>query len=149
MKTYSTPHYIFTYEEGSLAEKDIKMIADVQENSFNKICETLKVDFPEKIKYYLLDSKEKVGKLYGDNTPINGFAVWGENKVYAVYNNDTKCIGLMRMLILSHLLLMLKYLILLLKDSQCTLMKNGGDNQMIAGQHIIKRMMIPYLFLNY
>lgn len=93
MKTYITPHYIFTYEEGSLAEKDIKMIADVQEKSFNKICETLKVDFPEKIKYYLLDSKEEVGKLYGDDTPINGFAVWGENKVYAVYNNDTKCIG--------------------------------------------------------
>lgn len=93
MKTYETNHYIFTYEEGSLAEKDIVKIALEQEKSFYKICNILKVAFPEKIKYYLLDSREEVGKLYGNSGPINGFAVWGENKVYAVYNEKIKCIG--------------------------------------------------------
>ena len=93
MPEYITEHYIFTYKEMSLAEKDIKLIAKEQEKCFERICSVLKVNFWGKIHYYLLDSPEEVGKLYGDNEPINGFAVWGENKIYAVYNNDIKCIG--------------------------------------------------------
>ncbi len=93
MLEYITDHYIFTYKEMSLAEKDIKLIAKEQENCFQRICSVLKINFFDKIHYYLLDSPEEVGKLYGDNEPINGFAVWGENKIYAVYNDDIKCIG--------------------------------------------------------
>ena len=40
-----------------------------------------------------MDSPEKVGILFGGNDPINAFAVLGENKIYAVYNPDVKCIG--------------------------------------------------------
>lgn len=93
MKTYITNRYIFTYEENSLAAKDIEMIANGQEKCFGKICDTLKVNYPEKIKYYLYDSPLEVGKRYGISEPINGFAVWGENEIYAVYNENIKCIG--------------------------------------------------------
>ena len=93
MPSYTTDHYVFTYKEDSLAAKDIKKIVKIQEECFKKICNTLKVVFTEKINYFLLDSAEEVGKLYGINEPINGFAVWGENKIYAVYNDKIKCIG--------------------------------------------------------
>ena len=93
MLSYTTEHYVFTYKEGSLAAKDIKKIVKIQEECCTKICNTLKVDFTEKINYFLLDSAEEVGRLYGINEPINGFAVWGENKIYAVYNDKIKCIG--------------------------------------------------------
>ena len=93
MTSYTTDHYVFTYKEGSFAAKDIRKVAKIQEKCFTKICNTLKVDFTEKINYFLLDSAEEVGKLYGINEPINGFAVWGANKIYAVYNDKIKCIG--------------------------------------------------------
>ena len=93
MPSYTTEHYVFTYKEDTLAAKDIKKIVKIQEECFTKICNTLKVDFTEKIKYFLLESAEEVGRLYGINEPINGFAVWGENKIYAVYNDKIKCIG--------------------------------------------------------
>lgn len=90
---YSTPHYDFYFAEGSLADQNINSISKEQEECFNKICNKLKIDFSEKIEYYLLESPEEVGVIYGDNEPINGFAVWGENKIYAVYNENIKCIG--------------------------------------------------------
>ncbi len=93
MKTYITKHYIFTYKENTLISNDIELIAEEQESCFNKICSVLKVEYPEKIRYYLLDSPEEVGKIYGCDEPINGFAIWGENKIYAVYNETIKCIG--------------------------------------------------------
>ncbi len=93
MQTYITEHYVFAYIENTLAANDIEKIAEEQEECFNKICKTLKVNFTEKINYYLFDSPLEVGKLYGINEPINGFAVWGENKIYAVYNETIKCIG--------------------------------------------------------
>ena len=93
MPSYTTDHYVFTYKEGTLVAKDIRKVAKIQEKCFARICSTLKVDFTEKINYFLLDSAEEVGKLYGITEPINGFAVWGENKIYAVYNDKIKCIG--------------------------------------------------------
>ena len=57
MPSYTTEHYVFTYKEGTLAAKDIKKIVKIQEECFTKICNTLKVDFTEKINYFLLDSK--------------------------------------------------------------------------------------------
>ena len=93
MPIHTTKHYVFTYKEDSLAAKDIKKIAKIQEECLTKISNTLKVSFTEKIKYYLLESAKEIGKLYGINEPINGFAVWGENKIYALYNDKIKCIG--------------------------------------------------------
>ena len=93
MKTYASDHYIFHFQPGSLAEKDIAAIAQEQERCFSRICAALKVNSLDPIHYFLLDSPEEVGVLFGGSEPINGFAVWGENKIYAVYNEDIQCIG--------------------------------------------------------
>lgn len=85
-------NYIFNYHLDSLAEKDIDEIIEFQENCFSYITKVLKVDFKEKIEYYLCDSKEEVGEFYGDNDPCSGFAK-KSNMVYAVYNENNKCLG--------------------------------------------------------
>ena len=86
-------HYIFYFEPGSLAEQEIELIAQEQEQCYDKICSTLGISYPDKIAYYLLDSAERVGALFGDWGPINAFAALGENKIFAVYNTDVKCTG--------------------------------------------------------
>lgn len=92
MKKFETDHYIFTYQEKSEAEKDIKEIISEQEKSFQSICSELRVKMENKIHYFFLDSPKEVGRLYGDNEPCNGFADANDN-IYAVYNKDIKCIG--------------------------------------------------------
>ena len=91
-KILETEHYIFSYIEDSLAAKDIHKIATEQENSFQEICQTLKVIPDFKIHYYLLNTPEEVGEAYGDNEPCSGFARM-PNQIYAVYNDKIKCIG--------------------------------------------------------
>lgn len=92
MKTFETRHYIFHFTENSLAHKDIEKIAETQERCFEYICNTLCTTPSFKIRYYLCDSSEEVGRVYGDNEPCNGFADIPD-KIYAVYNQDVKCIG--------------------------------------------------------
>ncbi len=92
MKVFKTEHYNFFFNEGSLAEKDIIRIAEVQEEAYDQITKTLSVQFPMKINYYLCQSPEEVGKIYGDDEPCNGFASYPDT-VYAVYNEKIKCIG--------------------------------------------------------
>lgn len=92
MKQFETAHYIFHYGEGTLAEMDIEKIADCQESCFRYICDVLKVKPAFKILYYLCESPEEVGRVYGDDEPCNGFAVM-PNKIYAVYNREVQCIG--------------------------------------------------------
>jgi len=43
--TYISEHYIFHFRPDSLAEKDIFLIAKIQEQSFQKICRTLRTDY--------------------------------------------------------------------------------------------------------
>ena len=90
--TYESLHYVFHYQPGSVAEHDLLLIRDCQESCFKRITETLEVDFPGKIHYWLCDTPEEVGRIYGDNEPCNGFAS-RPDKVYAVYNKDIHCIG--------------------------------------------------------
>ena len=85
-------HYIFHYHSDSKAEIDLDKIINVQEGCFKYITNVLGVEFQDKIEYYLCNSREEVGELYGDNEPCSGFAV-EPNKVYAVYNDDCQCIG--------------------------------------------------------
>ena len=92
MKNYETEHYIFNYSEGSKAEQDIWDIATVQEACFNYICKVLNVKPCFKIKYFLCETPEDVGRVYGDNEPCNGFSV-APDTIYAVYNENVKCIG--------------------------------------------------------
>lgn len=91
-KEYQTGHYIFHYQAGSLAENDIEQIARLQETCFLYICDVLQVDFTETIHYWLCDTPEEVGRIYGDNEPCCGFANEPDT-VYAVYNEKIKCIG--------------------------------------------------------
>ena len=91
-KTKETEHYIFNYQKGSLAEKDIESIINLQENCYDYICKVLNVRMKRKIKYFLCESPEEVGRAYGDNEPANGFAKFPD-EIYAVYNEKVKCTG--------------------------------------------------------
>ena len=92
MKCYESEHYIFHYGAGTKAEKDIAEIAAYQENCFQYICRILDVTPEFKIEYFLCDSPEEVGRIYGNDYPCNGFAA-PPDKIYAVYNEQVQCIG--------------------------------------------------------
>lgn len=92
MKQFESEHYIFHYGADTKAEQDITEIAAYQEACFRYICDVLGVTPEFKIEYYLCDSPEEVGRIYGDNDPCNGFAA-PPNKIYAVYNEQVQCIG--------------------------------------------------------
>lgn len=85
-------NYVFNYKSGSFAEGDIEKIKEIQEKCYKHICKTFGGKLCSKIEYYLCDTPSEVGELYGDNEPCNGFAR-RPNKVYAVYNEEVKCIG--------------------------------------------------------
>ena len=89
---YSSEHYNFHFVKDSLAEIDINKIACIQEKCYKEISSFLNVFPTFKIDYFLLDTPELVGEIYGDNDPCNGFAN-PPNEIYAVYNEKVKCIG--------------------------------------------------------
>lgn len=90
--TKESDNYIFNYHFGSVAEKEIEKIVDLQEICYNFVCSCLDVNMKTKIKYYLCNSPIEVGEVYGDNEPCNGFAR-KPNEIYAVYNEKVKCVG--------------------------------------------------------
>lgn len=92
MKHYESKHYVFHYMPGSQAELDIVKIAAEQEVCFQYICNVLDLEPSFKIKYYLYNTPEELGRIYGDNEPCNGFAKMPD-EIYAVYNETVKCIG--------------------------------------------------------
>ena len=92
MKQFESEHYIFRFGADSKAELDIREIAACQEACFRHIRNVLGVTPPFKIEYFLCDSPEKAGRIYGDNEPCNGFAA-PPNKIYAVYNEHLQCVG--------------------------------------------------------
>lgn len=85
-------NYIFNYKSGSLAEIDINKIIELQETCREIIYNCLDVKMENKIQYFLCETPQEVGELYGDNDPCNGFAR-EPNEIYAVYNEKVKCIG--------------------------------------------------------
>ena len=92
MLKLESEHYVFHYNAGTYAEQEIEKIARMQEACFQFICEVLKTTPPFKIQYYLCDSPEEVGHIYGDDDPCNGFTA-PPDKIYAVYNEKVRCIG--------------------------------------------------------
>ena len=92
MKKFSSQHYDFHFLNDSLAERDIEKIAEIQENCYLEICDFLNLKPNFRIQYYLLDTPELVGEVYGDNEPCNAFAS-PPNSIYAVYSQKLKCIG--------------------------------------------------------
>ena len=91
-KEFASEHYRYYCKPGSLAESEIEMIKQVQEESYSRIVRFLDVepDFP--IRYILCESSEEVGRAYGDDEPCNGFADLPDT-VFAVYSDHVKCIG--------------------------------------------------------
>lgn len=87
-----TTHYIFHYHPNSTAQNEITRIAAKQEFCFADITSMLHTMPDFKIEYYLCDTPEEVGSLYGHNEPCNGFARM-PNQIYAVYNENIRCIG--------------------------------------------------------
>jgi len=92
MQTFETEHYIFHYGAGTAAERDIAKIAALQESCFSHICAVLGLTPDFKIEYFLCDSPEEVGHIYGDDEPCNGFADL-PSRIYAVYNESVQCVG--------------------------------------------------------
>ena len=92
MEKISSENYDFYFLKNSIAERDINQIIEIQENCFKEICTFLDIHPSIRIKYYLVDSPERVGEIYGDYEPCNGFAC-PPDEVYAVYNEKIKCIG--------------------------------------------------------
>ena len=92
MKRFESEHYIFNYSAGSKADREIKEIAAYQEHCFQYICSVLGITPEFKIEYYLCDTPEEVGRVYGDDDPCNGFAALPD-RIYAVYNDQVQCIG--------------------------------------------------------
>ena len=92
MLQFETEHYIFNYAVNSSAERDIAEIAAYQESCYRHICNVLKVKPHFKINYFLCETPDEVGRIYGDNEPCNGFTV-APDTIYAVYNQQIKCIG--------------------------------------------------------
>lgn len=92
MKQFETTHYLFHFNPGSQAEADILEIAAYQEACFAYICQVLNTTPSFKLRYFLCDTPEEVGRVYGDNEPCNGFAALPDT-IYAVYNDTVRCIG--------------------------------------------------------
>jgi hypothetical protein len=93
--TKDSTHYVFHFENGSLAEKEIEQVMEIQENCHKNITETLKVTTNQKIGYWLCDTRELVAKESEYHTPINGITCYSPDHIdiYAVYNDEKKCIG--------------------------------------------------------
>lgn len=92
MEQYETRHYIFNYNKNSKAGKDVIAIAKYQESCLKYICSVLRIYPDFKLEYYLCNTPEEVGHVYGDDEPCNGFTDL-PNKIYAVYNDEVQCIG--------------------------------------------------------
>lgn len=101
----TTTHYVFRYPKNSVAEKEINEIAALQEGCYSFISRCLHTDANGKIHYHFFDTPEEVGRQYAithdnnDDEPCNGFALPemrskdGVNHIFAVYNNEVKCVG--------------------------------------------------------
>ena len=99
MKCYETEHYIFNYEEGSLAEKDIFKLSSEQERCYEYLVNVLGKEPKQKINYFLHEDAKVLGKKYSEFCEMEyqeGFAINGfssGNNIYAVYSEQTKCMG--------------------------------------------------------
>lgn len=90
-----TEHYIFNYKSGSLAEKEIVQIIDLQENCYREITDTLKFVPQNRIRYWLCDTRKEVKEVSGFEYEVNGvtYTTPEDPRIYAVYNEEKKCVG--------------------------------------------------------
>lgn len=94
-KEKETEHYLFHYKTNSLAEQEIQQIIELQEGCFKEITDKLEFIPEVKIIYWLCDTREEVKRISGFEYETNGVTFFElENPtIYAVYNEDVKCVG--------------------------------------------------------
>lgn len=92
LSVFETPRYKFHYQPGSYAESYIAKISSRQEFCRDHICKVLGIDPTIRIQYYLLESPEHIGEIYGDGEPCNGFTRLPDS-IFAVYSPAIQCTG--------------------------------------------------------
>lgn len=94
-KEKESEHYVFHYQPDSLAEAEIDEVIQLQENCYLNITKIVPIDQPNKIGYWLCNTREEVGEISGHLQPVNGITCWdgGYADIHAVYNEHRKCIG--------------------------------------------------------
>ncbi len=91
-KVKESNNYKFHYLDGSLAEKEIDLIIEEQESVLEDLEKFFNLKVPFKIQYFLLNNYKQISYYYGEDVEYNGFAMFPD-KVYALYNEEVKCIG--------------------------------------------------------
>lgn len=97
-KVKESENYKFHYLENLLAEKEIDLIIEEQQQVINELQEFFNIKIPLKIYYYLLNSTKQISYYFGQGFKDIACAVLS-NKVYDVYNKKMKCIGYQKILI--------------------------------------------------
>lgn len=91
-KVKESKNYRFHYLGGSLAEKEIDLIVEEQEQVLEDLEQFFNLKMPFKIQYFLLNNYKQISYYYKEDVEYNGFAMFPD-KVYAIYNEEIKCIG--------------------------------------------------------
>lgn len=88
-----SPHYLFHYMEGSLAEREIDHIEKTQESAYRKITEFLGLpSYPEKkIDYYIYPDPDTKEHLMG--SPWFAQSVYDDFAIHALYTEEHRVIG--------------------------------------------------------
>jgi len=94
-KTIETEHYVFHFQTDGLAESECQDIISTQERCFREITQTIRFFAPNKITYWLCNTRKDVGIACGLNIESNGITYCKPEspQIYAVYNDMKKCIG--------------------------------------------------------
>ena len=90
---YKTKHYIFHCINNKIAENDIEIIAKAQEEAYENITKALNIKYESIINYYLVNTPSEVAEMTQYPYPVNGLACFSTKSIYAVYNDEIKCIG--------------------------------------------------------
>lgn len=85
-------HYRFHYIEGSVAEREIEYIVEIQETAFKQVLDFLEVSQPEKkIFYYLYPDSATKERLMGSSWFAQ--AVYEDYAIHALYTEVDRVIG--------------------------------------------------------
>ena len=94
-KEVETEHYTFHYKSGSVAEKELQQVIELQENCYKEITDKLKFIPEKKLIYWLCDTRVEVMQISGFEYETNGVTFLDRENptIYAVYNEEVKCVG--------------------------------------------------------
>ena len=85
-------HYIFHYNKNSEAEEDINLIIRIQEDSYKKIVDNLKLEEQnKKINYFFYSSGKQKEDLMGDDG--NAQVIWNDFSIHMIYTEKIKPLG--------------------------------------------------------